>query len=128
MRSVGDGNIIQVVYHMGTSNSDTNQSLKRDLESFVLEWPGVTQRETYGYPSYSVDGSLFAALSPQGVVLTALPPAETASLRDEFETPPFRVDGRVLASWTHVPIDDSSELNDLHTYLAASYETARELK
>jgi TfoX/Sxy family transcriptional regulator of competence genes len=44
-----------------------NRDIKETLDSFLLEFPGVTAGKMFGYPAYYVGKKLFACLYENGV-------------------------------------------------------------
>jgi hypothetical protein len=44
-----------------------NQRIKKILDSFLLEFPGVTSGKMFGYPAYYAGKKLFACVYENGV-------------------------------------------------------------
>ncbi|MFC7249890.1 TfoX/Sxy family protein [Halomicroarcula sp. GCM10025324] len=109
-----------MTYFDGEAGGD----LRTAFESLVDEWPDVDATTMFGCPSYRADGTLFAVLVTEGVVLTRLPPDQRAQLAAAFEAEPFQAGDRTVTSWVQVPVDDAT-LGPLVPYVEASYETAR---
>lgn len=99
-------------------------TLRVAVADAVAEWPGVTEERTFGCPSFRVDGTLFAVVVTEGVVLTRLPPDARADLDELFETGPFRPGDRTIAAWVQVDVDPAN-VDALVPFVRRSYETAR---
>lgn len=110
---------------MSYYDATTGEGVRRAFDKQVTDWPGVTTRTSFGCPSYSADGTLFAVLVTEGVVLTRLPQDHRDALDASFETGPFEAGGRTVTSWVRVTVDDPSDLDGLLPFVEQSYEAAR---
>ena len=105
-------------------DAEQGAELKVAFEDLVLDWPSVAAETMFGCPSYRADGTIFAVLVTDGIVLTRLPPDERTQLEQLFDTSPFDAGGRTVEKWVTVPVDSGSTLTALRPYLEASYEAA----
>ena len=100
--------------------------LRSAVATVVSEWPGVAETDTFGCPSFTADGTLFAVVSTQGVAFTQLPDAEKEALAEAYPTESFAPGERRVDSWVVVPRAAANDDPDgLVRFLRASYEAAR---
>lgn len=98
--------------------------LRHAFELEVMKWAKVTVRAMFGYPSYQVDGRLFAFLVNDGVVITQLMKADREALRLEYPVTDFKAGERVLTQWIQVSLTDIGQLKRVLSYVRRSYERA----
>lgn len=77
----------------------------------------------FGWPSYLVDGELFAVLSEQGLSLTRLSDEDRRLLAATHRVFPFVANGRAVASWTTVSVT-VDELETVFPVVRKSYDAA----
>lgn len=77
----------------------------------------------FGWPSYLVDGELFAILSEQGLSLTSLPDEDRRLLAATHRVFPFVANGRAVASWTTVSVT-VDDLETVFPVVRKSYDAA----
>jgi hypothetical protein len=106
-------------------DADRGAELRDAVEDAVADWPGVAARTMFGCPTYTADGTIFAVVLTEAVVLTRLSDDRRADLAAITEVEPFRAGGRTVTAWTQVPVEGPAGLDSLRPYLTASYETAR---
>lgn len=113
-----------------TDSAYYDEAVAGDLRSAVadtvVDWPGVAETDTFGCPSFTADGTLFAVVATQGLALTQLPAEEKEALAEAYPTEPFAPGTRRVDSWVVVPrvtaVDDA---DGLVSFIRASYEAAR---
>lgn len=106
--------------------NDDGAALKSTFDEIVMDWSEVAATTMFGCPSYRADGTLFAVLVTDGVVLTRLPSDQREQVTRAFETGPFQAGERTVTKWVQVTIDDVAELDALVPHITASYERALE--
>lgn len=89
----------------------------------VDEWSGVSQRTTFGCPSFYADGVLFAVVSNQGLSLTRLTDRQRELLERRASVQPFEAGTRRVARWATVDVD-AGDLDRVVPALRQSYEAA----
>ncbi|ESP88005.1 TfoX/Sxy family protein [Candidatus Halobonum tyrrellensis] len=100
--------------------------LRSAVAGVVTEWPGVAETETFGCPSFTADGTLFAVVATQGLALTQLPDDEKKAFAEAYPTESFAPGERRVDSWVVVPRDAApDDVDGLVSFLRASYESAR---
>lgn len=113
-----------------TDSAYYDEAVAGDLRSAVAEavvdWPGVAETDTFGCPSFTADGTLFAVVATQGVAFTRLTDEEREALAAAYPTEPFAPGTRRVESWVVVPRAAATEdVDGLVPFLRAGYETAR---
>lgn len=109
---------------MAYFDKNAGAPLKTAFEDLVADWQGVTAETTFGCPSYRADGTLFAVLVTDAVVLTRLPDDERERLHERFEVGPFQAGERTVEAWVQVELADVQALAALEPSVRASYEAA----
>ena len=100
--------------------------LRSAVAGLVSEWPGVAETDTFGCPSFTADGTLFAVVSTQGLALTQLADEEKKALAEAYPTESFAPGERRVDSWVVVPRAAATDgFDGVEPFLRASYETAR---
>lgn len=107
---------------MGNIDHEGESNLRRTFESMVLDWPHVTRKHMFGYPTYHVAGVLFAILTEEGVALTELPPELRGDIEDEFTVRSFETGEGTETDGVLVRIDAVDDLNRLLPYVQRSYQ------
>lgn len=99
-------------------------ALKTAFDDLVLGWPNATATTMFGCPSYQADGTLFAVLVTDGVVLTRLHSDHRDKVEQAFDTGPFQAGDRTVTKWVQVTIEHMNDLDALAPHVKASYESA----
>jgi hypothetical protein len=97
--------------------------LQRAVADAVSPWPWVTERRTFGCPSFYVDGRLFAVVSDQGLSFTSLPREMRDTLAVRYPIAPFVANDRPVAGWATVDVGPD-EVGSVLASLRASYDHA----
>jgi len=101
-----------------------SEELLKLLEDELLNWPKVTSRLMFGYPSYQVEGRLFAFLADRGIVLTQLLKSDREKLGEQQAVSEFQAGERTIEHWVQVSLDNKRELNLVMPFLRKSYDIA----
>ena len=94
------------------------------FESEVLRWRGVTPAKMFGTPCYNANGTFFASLVTDGIVITKLDEADKLALAREHNAGPFQPGGKTVSRWVQVPYASPDQLVAILPYLKKSYEAA----
>lgn len=108
---------------METFDEDAGGALKAALEDLALDWRGVARQWMFGYPTYRADGTIFALVANDGLVLTRLPEGERERLAEAYETGPFEAGEQTIGTWVHVAAGPA-DLDALAPFVRASHEAA----
>lgn len=100
-------------------------ALREKFEEIVLAWPGVKKKLMFGSPSYAAEGTLFALLVTDGIVLTRLDEEKKSALLSTGGAGYFTGHGRVMKKWVVIIIDDPSNIDRYLPFISASYQAAR---
>ena len=107
-------------------DEETAGALRSAVAGVVVDWPGVAETDTFGCPSFTADGTLFAVVATQGVALPQLPDDGRADLEAAFPVESFAPGSRRVDSWVVVPREAAlADVDGLVPFLRASYEAAR---
>lgn len=102
----------------------TMEARKEAFESEVLRWPGVTPAKMFGTPCYNANGTFFASLVTDGIVITKLGEGDKAALARDRNAGSFRVEGKTVPRWVQVPFTSGTDLPGILPYVRKSYEAA----
>jgi hypothetical protein len=108
---------------METFDADAGAPLKTALEDQVRDWAGVTTEWLFGYPTYQAEGTIFALVATDGLVLTRLPEPDRERLASSHETGAFEPGEQTIGSWVHVPAGPG-DLDGLVPFIRASHDAA----
>ncbi len=108
---------------METFDAAQGEALNQAVEAAVSDWAGVTKPWMFGFPTYKAEGTIFALVANDGVVLTRLPDDDHAKLDDRFATGPFQAGDQTIESWVHVTLG-ADDLDGLVPFLRASHNAA----
>ena len=97
---------------------------KKAFESAVLRWPGITPAKMFGTPCYNANGTFFASLVTDGIVLTKLGESDRAALARDLKAGPFQPGGKTVSRWVQVPYTSPDDLPAVLSYVRKSYEAA----
>ena len=103
---------------------DAGASLKAAFEETIAGWSEVSTETMFGCPSYRARETIFAVLNTDSVALTRLPEEDREAVEAAFEAGPFEAGGRTISKWVQVFVEDPAALEDLESYIEASYEAA----
>jgi hypothetical protein len=106
-------------------NEEKMHTLRVNLEKEILSWPNVTTRKMYGCPCYKNNDKLFAFLVTDGVVLTKTREQDKTNLSKEFTIKPFQASTRTMKGWPQIPLDDSSDLKKIISFVKKSYNHSK---
>jgi TfoX/Sxy family transcriptional regulator of competence genes len=99
--------------------------LRKMLEEKILEWDNTEAKKMFGCPSYTVDGTLFASLRDDALVLHKLNDDARAQFSESLGGVPFEAQGKTMGKWLQIAFTDEGDLDDLLFAAKASYESAR---
>ncbi len=102
-----------------------DHALRKRFEEIVLDWPGVTKKIMFGSPSYAAEGTLFAILVTDGIILTRLDEEQKSGLISTGFADYFSGHGRVVKKWVVVSVGDPSHIDRYLPFITASYQAAR---
>ena len=88
---------------------------KDALDKMLLDLPGVSAGQMFGYPCFKVKGKVFASLTEAGVTVK-LPDEAVKTLLGRDNVTPFAPMGRAMRRWVLVQIDDPAELDSYRAY------------
>jgi predicted DNA-binding protein (MmcQ/YjbR family) len=106
-------------------NEEKMNNLRLRLEKEILSWPDVTTKKMYGCPCYKYKDKLFAFLVTDGVVLTKASEQEKMKLSKEFSMKPFQTATRTMKGWPQMPLDETSDLTKIITFIKNSYSQSK---
>ncbi len=95
--------------------------VRHELEEVVLGWNNVTTKKMFGCPSYLAEKKLFAFLVSDGLVLTKLEYEDLEKMAETVDYTPFEVDGKKMANWAKISVQDRSEVQKLLPFIEESY-------
>lgn len=101
--------------------------LRSAFDDEVLDWPDVTSRKMFGCPAYRVNGTLFALVIDQGIVLTKLTEIDHQTLPRQFGAKQFQSGRQTIKRWLVLPINDLNALEPALPAIYKSYEIAQGL-
>lgn len=107
--------------HMTAPEPDT--ALAARFDELVRDWADVATDDLFGFRAYRANGTVFAVLDGDAVVLTRLPAAAETDLAADRETGPFEAYGQMIDSWVRVPVT-GDRVGELRPYVRGSYEAA----
>jgi TfoX/Sxy family transcriptional regulator of competence genes len=107
-------------------NEEKMKNIRLRLEQDILSWPGVTTKKMYGCPCYKYTDKLFAFLVTDGVVLTKASEQDKVKLSKEFQIRPFQAATRTMKGWPQIPIDETSDVQQILTFIKKSYAHSQE--
>lgn len=99
--------------------------LRKVIEEKLLEWDGTEAKKMFGCPSYTVNGTLFASLRDDALVLHKLDEDARAQFTETLGGVPFEAQGKTMTKWLQLEYTDEGQLDDLLFAAKASYESAR---
>jgi len=106
-------------------NEEKMQSIRLKIEKDILSWPNVTTKKMYGCPCYKNREKLFTFLVTDGVVLTKASEQTKIQLSKEFKIKPFQSATRTMKSWSQIPIDETSDLKKIISFIKDSYNNSK---
>ena len=98
------------------------KDLRCTFEKTVLSWSNVTQKQTFGCPSYQTDGKTFAILVTKGVLITKIDQAVRDTLPDQHQDGAIHTSKRNIEHWVRVPINDEAEMEKIIPIVKKSSE------
>ncbi len=107
-------------------SEEETKELRRAFESGIIRWPRVDSRKMFGCPCYLANGKLFAFLVTKGIVITGLAQSDREKLSRLRSTTPFHTGGKIIASWSMVPVEDGGDLDEIMPFVRRSYEAVLE--
>lgn len=102
-------------------DEETMTVVRHELEDTVLGWNNVTTKKMFGCPSYLAEKKLFAFLVSDGLVLTKLEDEDIVKMAETVDFRPFEVDGKKMANWARITVQDKSEVPKLLAFVEQSY-------
>ena len=109
-------------------NEEKMQNLRLRLEKEILSWPNVTTKKMYGCPCYKYKEKLFAFMVTDGIVLTKANEQDKTKLSEEFSIKPFQAATRTMKGWPQIPVDETSDLKKIITFIKNSYNHSKTLE
>lgn len=98
------------------------KDLKCIFEKTVLGWSNVTQKKTFGCPSYQANGKTFAILVTKGVLITKIDQAVKDTLPDKHHDGSIHTGKRNIEHWVRVPINNEAEIEKIMPVVKKSSE------
>jgi predicted DNA-binding protein (MmcQ/YjbR family) len=98
------------------------KDLRCTFEKTVLSWSHVTQKKTFGCPSYQADGKTFAILVTKGVLITKIDQAVKDTLPDQHQNGAIHTCKKNIEHWVRVPINDEAEMEKIMHIVKKSSE------
>jgi len=98
------------------------KDLRCNFEKIVLSWSHVTQKNTFGCPSYQANGKTFAILVTKGVLITKIDTAVKDTLPDQHQDGAVHTAKRNIEHWVRVPINDEAEIEKIMPIVKKSSE------
>jgi hypothetical protein len=98
------------------------KDLRCIFEKTVLSWSHVTQKKTFGCPSYQADGKTFAILVTKGVLITKIDQAVKDTLPDQHQDGATHTSKRNIEHWVRIPINDEAEMEKIMPIVKKSSE------
>jgi len=86
------------------------KDLRCNFEKIVLSWSHVTQKKTFGCPSYQANGKTFAILVTKGVLITKIDQAVKDTLPDQHQDGAIHTCKKNIEHWVRIPINDEAEI------------------
>ncbi len=106
-------------------NEEKMKNLRVRLEKEILSWPDVTTKKMYGCPCYKYNDKLFGFLVTDGVVLTKASEQDKMKLSQEFMIKPFQAATRIMKGWPQIPVDETSDLKKIISFIKNSYNQSK---
>jgi hypothetical protein len=104
---------------------DAFGEIEERLEAALLSWQAVSKRRMFGSDAYLVQGRMFCALGPMGLILKP-PPAEREALLAQPGVQPFTPRaGMPFGDWLQWQVASVEELEQGLPVLRAAYEYVR---
>lgn len=98
------------------------KDLRCTFEKTVLSWSHVTQKKTFGCPSYQADGKTFAILVTKGVLITKIDQAVKDTLSEQHQDSAIHTPKRNIEHWVRVPVNDEAEMEKIMPIVKRSSE------
>ncbi len=98
------------------------KDLRCIFEKTVLSWSNVTQKKTFGCPSYQANGKTFAILVTKGVLITKIDQAVKYTLPDQHQDSAIHAGKRNIEHWVRIPINDEAEIKKIMPVVKKSSE------
>ncbi len=98
------------------------RELRSGFENRVLSWPNVTQKKTFGCPSYQASGKTFAILVTKGVLITQMDQAIRDTSSDEHNEGELHTKKRNIEHWVRVPMKDEADMENIMSIVKRSSE------
>ncbi len=98
------------------------KDLRCTFEKTVLSWSHVTQKNTFGCPSYQANGKTFAILVTKGVLITKIDQAVKGTLPEQHQGGAIHTCKRNIEHWVRVPINDEVEMEKIIPIVKKSSE------
>lgn len=98
------------------------KDLRCTFEKTVLTWSNVTQKKTFGCPSYQADGKTFAILVTKGVLITKIDQPVKDTLSDQHQDGAIHPSKRNIEHWVRIPINDEAEMEKIMHIVKKSSE------
>jgi hypothetical protein len=110
------------VMFMRSYSEKEMKDLRCTFEKTVLSWSHVTQKKTFGCPSYQADGKTFAILVTKGVLITKIDQAVKDTLPDQHQDGAIHTTKRNIEHWVRVPINNEAEIEKIMPIVKESIE------
>lgn len=110
------------VMFMRSYSENEMKDLRCTFEKTVLSWSHVTQKKTFGCPSYQAYGKTFAILVTKGVLITKIDQAVKDTLPDQHQDGAIHTAKRNIEHWVRVPINDEAEIEKIMHIVKKSSE------
>lgn len=109
-------------------NEEKMHNLRLKLEQEVLSWPDVKTKKMYGCPCYKYKEKLFAFIVTDGVVLTKASEQDKMNLSKQFLIKPFQAANRTMKNWPQIPLDETSDLKKIISFIKKSYTQSKKIQ
>lgn len=98
------------------------KDLRCTFEKTVLSWSHVTQKKTFGCPSYQAGGRTFAILVTKGILITKIDQDVKDTLADQHQDGAIHSCKRNIEHWVRVPINNEAEMEKIMHIVKKSSE------
>ena len=102
-------------------NEEKMKSFRLKIEKEILSWHNVTTKKMYGCQCYKYKEKLFAFLVTDDIVLTKASKQDKMKLSPEFTIKPFKAATRTMKGWPQIPVDETSNLEKIISFIKNSY-------
>lgn len=102
------------------------KDLRCTFEKTVLSWSHVTQKKTFGCPSYQANGKTFAILVTKGVLITKIDQAVKDTLPDQHQDGAIHTCKKNIEHWVRVTINNEAEIEKIMPIVKKSSEIVQQ--